>query len=234
MITTTKQEPIAEVGFMTIYDMNRPTRFQTVHMRESRNSKLVGVLFCHPKSPLAKAEIIEHLSHFHIRSGEAVDFFCVGYGAYWPAEHFADQTPVTKIDGIDWLFSDSAFSSAIDEFEKETDWKYSGETELLLVTARKVGNGSAILDYETAIVCNLEAMAQDKAFSSVRSFFSEIFRFAKTYTQNDPTWGLSDKKGIGVGKSALKDAVISVLPKPLRDAYQRGEHYAIRSLAKNL
>lgn len=227
-----RREPIAKIGFMTADDMNRPTRYQTVQVHETRNSKLVGIQFCHPKSSLAKAEIIGHLSHFHLRSGEAVDFFCVGYGAYWPAEHFADQTPVAKIDGVDWLFSDSAFSSAIDEFEKETNWKYSGETELLLVTARKEGNGSATLDYETAIVCNLEAMAQDKAFSSVRSFFSKIFHFAKSYTQNDPTWGLSDKKGIVVGKSALKDAILSVLPKSLSDAYQRGEHYTIRSLAK--
>ncbi|WP_434150143.1 hypothetical protein ACR2R6_01260 [Methylocaldum gracile subsp. desertum] len=232
-VTITKREPIVEIGFMTTFNVNRPARYQTVKIQETRNSKLVGILFCHPKSSLAKSEIIEHLPHFHVRSGEAVDFFCIGYGAYWPPEHFADQKPVVTIQGVDWLFSESAFSSVVDEFESETSWKYSGETELILLTARKQHNGMTILDYDTAIVCNLEAMSQAKAFSSVRSFFEAIFKFAKSNNQEELTWELSDQNGVRLGKLAIKDSVISVLPKSLGDAYQRGEHFAVRSIAKH-
>lgn len=227
-----KREPIHEYCFMTTFQTNQSIRYQTVRTKESRNSKLVGILFCHPKTPLAKAEIVDQLPHFHERSGGAIDFFCAGYGAYWPPQHYVDQQVVTSINGENWLFSEKAFSQVIDEFETETQWVHSGETELILVTAVKKNSGEAELDFHTAIVCNLEAMAQTKAFTSVRAFFTGIFRYAKTHSENDPTWGLSDSKGLSVGSSALLEAVLSLLPKVLRDAYRRGEHYAVRNIAK--
>jgi len=233
-VTVKKREPIIELGLMTTFQVNRPIRYQTVYTKETRDSKLVGILFCHPKTPLAKAEIVDQLAHFNERSGEAVDFFCAGYGAYWPPEHFADQKVIVRIDGVDWLFSEKAFSQVIDELEAETQWRYSGETELILVTARKRNSGGTELDFQGAIVCNIEAMAQTKAFTSARAFFTEIFRYAKTHSEEDPTWGLSDKKGLSIGLSALKEAVLSLLPKSLSDAYRQGEHYAVRSIAKDL
>jgi len=229
-----KREPVMEFGLMTAFEPNRPIRYQTVRVKETRNTKLVGILICHPKTPLAKAEIVDQLAHFHERSGEAVDFFCAGYGAYWPPEHFADQKIVVSIQGVDWLFSEKAFSQVIDELESETTWKHSGETELILLTACKTTLGQTELDFQSAIVCNLEAMLQAKALTSVRAFFTGVFRYAKTYSDSDPTWGLSDSSGVSIGKSALKDAILSLLPKPLSDAYQRGEHYVVRSIAKDL
>lgn len=229
-----KREPIPELGFMTTFQANRPIRYQTVRTQEMRDSKLVGILFCHPKTPLAKTEIVDQLAHFHERSGEAVDFFCPGYGAYWPPDHFTDQKVIASIDGVDWLFSEKAFSQVIDDLEAETKWKYSGETELILVTAHRRNSCDTELDFQNAIVCNLEVMSQVKAFTSVRAFFTGIFLYAKTHSENDPTWGLSDSKGLSIGKSALSEAVLSLLPKSLSDAYQRGEHYVVRSIAKDL
>lgn len=233
-IILNKREPVHTIGLITSFDINTPVRYQTVRVQETRDSKLVGILFCHPKTPIAKAEIVDQLAYFNERSGDAVDFFCAGYGAYWPPEHFADQKVVTTIQGVDWLFSEKAFSRVIDEMESETTWAHSGETELILLTARKMDTGTTELDFRNAIVCNLEAMAQAKAFTSVRAFFTGIFRYAKTHSDSDPTWGLSDTAGLKLGKDALKDAVLSLLPKSLNEAYQRGEHYVVRSIAKNL
>lgn len=226
-----KREPIHITKCMTALDINRPTKYQKVRVEENRNSKLIGILFSHPATALAQSEIINHLPHFHVRSGDAVDFFCVGYGAYWPPEHFVDQNPVANIQGVDWLFSDQAFSNVIDELESETRWKYSGETELLLVSAVKERSGRVILDYESAIVCNLEAMARDKAFTSVRAFFTALFRYAKDHSASNSAWGLSDDRGIAVGKSALKEAVLSLLPISLKESYKKAEHYVVRDIA---
>ncbi len=226
-----KNEPVEETTwFMTSLDMNKPTRYQKVRVRENRNTKLVGLLFAHPNAPISKNEIVNHLNHFHHRSGEAVDFFCVGYGAYWPKDQYPDQIKATCIDGVDWFYSDKAFSKVVDELESETKWTYSGETELLLITARKSSDGKTSLDYGTAVVCNLEAMLKDKAFSSVRSFFEGVFRFAKQNTASNEAWGLSDERGLLVGKSAIKEAVLSLLPKTLRDSYKQAEHYAVKNI----
>jgi hypothetical protein len=233
-VSVTKREPLIEFGWTTTFGANRPIRYQTVQVSEERNSKLIGILLCHPKTSLAKSEIVDQLAHFNERSGEALDLFCAGYGAYWPPEHHADQKAVTSIRGTEWYFSECAFSKVIDELESETKWKHSGETELILMTARKTSAGEAELDFQSALVCNLEAMLQAKAFTSVRAFFTDIFNYAKTTKQANPTWGFSDNRAINLGRSALKEAVLSLLPKSLSDAYARGEHYAVRSIARDV
>ena len=78
-VVFTKKEPELVMHHMTSLNMNSPTRYKTVRVEESRNSKLIGILFAHPNTPLAKSEIVDHLNQFHYRSGEAVDFFCVAH-----------------------------------------------------------------------------------------------------------------------------------------------------------
>lgn len=229
-IVGTKREPIHEIGFMTTFDSRRPTRYQNVRFEEKCDSKLAGILLAHPNAQTAQNEIVSHLSHFHLRSGEAVDFFCVGYGAYWPPSHYADQKVVASIDGTDWYFSEAAFSEVIDQLEKETRWSYSGETELILLSAHKGSDGKAELDFGSAIVCNLERMESDGAFSSIRSFFAQIFKFAKQKRASDPAWAFSDHAGVGVGKSAIKDGILGLLPSSLRQRYRQAEHYAVRDI----
>ncbi|EKE87643.1 hypothetical protein [Idiomarina xiamenensis] len=226
-----KKEPILTIGYMTFLDMNTPTRYQTVRVEESRNSKLVGILLAHPKSAISKSEIVSHLNYFHHRSGEAIDFFCVGYGSYWPENHYPDQDSTARIDGVDWFFSEKAFADVIHEIESESKWQYSGEAELLIISARRQKDGNTSMDYSSAIVCNLEAMQKDQAFTSVRSFFEDIFRFAKKSSCSDEAWGLSDQQGLRVGQSAIKDAVLSLLPKNLRDSYKKAEYFAVRNIA---
>ena len=234
-VTLVKKEPILEMQkmhFMSSFDTNQATKYRRVHVNEIRNSKLIGILLAHPNAPLPKKEIISMLPHFHMRSGEAIDFFCVGYGAYWPPEHYADQNIVTNIEGTDWLFSEQAYSDIIDELESSSKWKYSGETELLLISALKEAE-ELVLDFSTAIVCNLEVMSKDGAFSSVRAFFNDLFNYAKKQSTINPTWGLSDDRGLKVGKSALKDAILSLLPKNLKESYKKAEHYAVVNIEKN-
>ncbi|MEH6592659.1 MAG: hypothetical protein V7746_20500 [Halioglobus sp.] len=230
-IRVSRKEPISEMGYMTSQSMNRPTRYQLVHSSEKRQSKLVGILLCNPSSPLAESEILGHLPFFHVRSGDAVDFFCAGYGAFWPADHHADRRVVSRIGGEDWLFSNEAFLQVIEEIEGESKWEYGGETELLLIPAQKESSGEVSFDYNSAIVCNLEAMSKDGAFSSVRAFFDDIFRYAKSNEATGTAWGFSDKKGLEVASDFLKESLIAMLPKQIGSAYKKAAHYAIRKIA---
>ena len=230
-VTVTRREPVHEIGFMTPQMINRPLRYQTVRTTEEKISKLIGILLCHPESPLGKTEILGHLPFFHVRSGDAIDFFCAGYGAYWPPEHHTDQKVVARINDEDWLFSNDAFLQVIEELERESKWKYSGETELLLIPAIKAADDVISFRYESSLVCNLERMAKDGAFTSVRSFFDGIFRYAKTQSSNNSAWEFSDKKGVEVAGGVLKEFILSLLPEQLRNGYKKASHYAIKNLA---
>lgn len=190
-----------------------------------RNGKIVGILFCQPDSPLGKEEIVPSLNYFHHYSGKSIDFYCVGYGAYWPPGTPAEK--VITIDCTEWLFSSREFSTMVKDLEMKTSWKYSGETELILLDTNLSAPDK--LDFQSAIVCNLEEMRRDKAFSSVRSFFQNIFNNVEMSAN---VWGLSDQLGFKVGTNVLKDWILRSLPRPLSDLYRRGRRVAIRNIAK--
>lgn len=193
-----------------------------------KKHSLVAVLFCNPKTEFCKQEILESLSYLHHRSGKAINIFCCGYGAYWPEDKYPDLEPVTKIEGVDWLYSDKAFVSVVEEFEEKTNWGYSGENELLLLDVVP-SSEPKILNINNAIVCNLEQMKKDDAFSSVRSLFEKIIRYCAT-TEAADTWTFSDSQGLNIAKDLLKDTMIGFLPKNLQASYNKAENYVIRKI----
>ena len=88
--------------------------------RNHRNCTIVGILFCQPDSPLGREEIVPSLDYFHHYSGKNIDFYCVGYGAYWPPETPAKK--VGKIGYTEWLFSSQEFSTMVKDLEIKTSW----------------------------------------------------------------------------------------------------------------
>jgi len=195
--------------------------------KKIKRHNFIGVMFCNPNTTFCKNEILLHLNYFHHRSGKYINFFCCGYGAYWPEGRYKDQQVVASIDGTAWSYSNQAFVSVLCEFEKTTKWKYSGENELLLLDVSPSRDDK--LNINSAIVCNLEAMNRDKAFTSVRSFFEDIIRYSVT-GKNANGWQFSDRKGGEVAKNYLKETVLSLLPKTLQDTYKKAENYAIRQI----
>ena len=115
-----------------------------------------------------------------------------------------------------------------EEFEKQTKWHYSGENELLLIDVFPSVLKDQ-LNINNAIVCNLEKMHKDKAFSSVRKLFEDIIRYAST-DHAATAWSFSDGKGGEIAKSFLKDVLLSFLPKKLQESYTKAENYAIRKI----
>lgn len=211
-----------------------PTRYTTIVTEERTEqwSKLVGVLFCMPTSKPGKEEILPNLDYFHHRSALFVDFFCVGYSPVRSDTQTTGKSPsITTVDGTEWSFSASDFNESRARLEAESKWRYSGETDLLLVVARKPRDGNACLDYSCAIACNLEAMAKDSAITSVRGFFEKIFQFGEQYDGDDPVWKLSDKFGLAAGGSLLQESILTLLPEQVRKQYKATQYLAVSNVS---
>lgn len=193
-----------------------------------KKKSLVAILFCNPNSQFCKNEILESLSYFHHQSKEHINIFCCGYGAYWPKDKYPDLKKVTSIDGVDWSYSDNSFVAALEDFESKTKWRYSGENELLLLEVSPSSEPNE-LNINSTLVCNLEQMKKDGAFSSVRALFESIIRYSVNNDEGG-TWGFSDQKGCEVATSFLKDAILGLLPKPLQNSYRKAESYAVRQI----
>jgi hypothetical protein len=192
------------------------------------NVRMVGLLFAPAQARLAKDEIVPSLDYFHHRSGNHIDFFCAGYSRYGftPGEQ-----PVTR-DDPPWKFSTEAFDRFRRDIERRCRWRYSGEADLLLMNGRRgIDEDAASLDFGSTIVCDLDRMIRDHAIHSVRRFFEDVFRFAESVTDPDPTWGFSDEMGVRTAGSALKRVILSLLPEELGAAYRRAKHFAIRDVS---
>jgi len=196
-----------------------------------RRTRMVGIAFARPQSSLTKAEIIPQLNDWHYRSGDHIDFFFAGYTYPHPVVPGYMEVPIPGADP--WLYSAERFNAFRQAFEAKTTWQYDGGTELLLLNARfDVANGRGALDFGSMVCCQLDSMKSDQAFPSVERFFEAIFRFAESANDEDPTWGFSDKQGLGIAGSALKRVVLSLLPKGLEAEYKKAEHFAVKDVGR--
>ncbi|MCP3940965.1 MAG: hypothetical protein GY710_05725 [Desulfobacteraceae bacterium] len=189
---------------------------------------LVGVLFCNPNTQFCKDEILNSLNYFHKRSKHFIHIFCCGFGAYEKSTEFNDIQQVIDIDGTPWFYSDTALVNVVESVEAKISWTYSGENELLILDVTPCDDASEVT-ISNAIVCNLEQMKTDKAFTSVRSLIENLIRYAASDECAD-TWEFSDKQGLNAAKDSLKDGFLGLLPKPVSALYKNLEGYAVRKI----
>ena len=84
----------------------------------SRNNILedtIGILITRPELEVGK-DILSSLNYYHHASSKNVNFYLPGYGAYWHGT-YPDGRVVTKINGVDWSFSDSMFVQFVGELQ---------------------------------------------------------------------------------------------------------------------
>ncbi len=203
-------------------------RFQSSDGEPANQVRMVGIVFARPNSPLAKAEIIPQLNDWHFRSGQHIDFFFAGYT--YPHPIVSGYVPVAIPGREDWLYSSELFYKFQKQIERKSKIQYSGACDLLLTNARFDQTlDRAVLDFRSTIMCQLDSMKAEKAIPSVEQFFESIFRFAEASGGSDPTWGFSDAQGLRIAGSALKQAVLSLLPKSVGEEAAKAKHFVVSS-----
>jgi hypothetical protein len=212
-------------------------KFETAQTAAEGETKMLGILFARPQSPLAQLEIIPNLGYFHRRSGASVDFFCAGYGAYWEGMQgeFPDQFPVT-FDGVPrWLFSNEKFDEFRKAIEDRTTWRYQGGCELILANAFvESPSRQAVVDFSgSIIVVDLDHAKEIRAIQSIEQFFEKIFRFTADFQGSDPTWGFSDQMGVEIGRRGLVRFVLSMFPKNVAETAERAVPFVVRRIGKD-
>ena len=186
-------------------------------------SDTIGLLLTRPDLHTGK-DILKSLDYFHHLTGHSINFYLPGYGAYWSKQEYSDMTTVTQIDGVDWSFSYKAFVEFVEALEDFSKWKYSGESELLLIPYIY---GS--LDYSNVGMFHLDAMLNDGTISSVSSFMTAMSRSAK---RNIQLKSIVAKGAARVVTKAVVEEIIDSLPKHIAKPIKRGKHYICRNFSK--
>jgi hypothetical protein len=191
-----------------------------------KRTPIIGILFAPPYTKVARDGIVPRLGYLNARTAEYIHFFCAGYGGYGFAD---DAEPIGEVryeDGvmIPWGFSQHKFAEFVNDMEAYTSWKYSGETDLILVGPDP--------DFSDPILYDIEAMMKDGAIDSPARLFEAVISFARSRGPEASTYKLSDKQGVSVFGDAVAESIIGLLPKPFQKLWKRGVHYRVRNLAR--
>lgn len=199
--------------------------YQTMLEEINRNAReegglndSIGILITRPELPTGK-DILKSLEYYHFRTGKSVNFYLPGYGAYWNND-YPDSKIVTTIDNVNWSFSNQMFVLFIEDLEKYSKWKYSGESELLLVDLKE-----GILSYENMMQFYLDKMIRDGVIYSVYEFFEDLFRICK-----DSMNQISNALGMNKAKQVSIDALLDKLPLGLGNVFIQEKYFCVRNM----
>ena len=190
----------------------------------SRNNILedtIGILITRPELEVGK-DILSSLNYYHHASGKNVNFYLPGYGAYWHGT-YPDGRVVTKINGVDWSFSDSMFVQFVGELQAHSSWRYSGESELLMLEYK---NG--VLRFEKVMRFYLENMLRDNLIHSTSSFFQQLLTACG---QDKSPGGLSDRLAQAGAIQVTKNALMDRLPNEIKGLLLRGKYLCVQDFS---
>lgn len=182
----------------------------------------IGILITRPDLDTGK-NILNSLGYFHFRTGKMINFYLPGYGAYWK-NSYPDGKVVTTIENVKWSFSNKMFARFISDLEEFSKWKYSGESELLLVDLK---NG--ILSYENIMQFYLDNMIRDNVIFSVHQFFEQLFRICR---DKESMTQISTVLAFDKAKQISKEKVLDKLPLGMGQVFTQEKYFCVRNMEK--
>lgn len=179
-------------------------------------------------SKAGREEVVPRIGYLDGRSDCNIHFYCAGYGGYWHRDLVPDMEEIgdVKYDSgtmIPWAFSQRLFSDFVDSLEAKTKWRYSGDTELILLDPN--------VDLTNALVLDVAAMVEDNAIRSSAQLFEAIIQYCRKAGGQPSAYDFSDRQGLREGGKAALDSLLGFLPKPARGVWERGRHYAVKNIA---
>ncbi len=154
---------------------------------------------------------------------------------YWDldSDHFLDMVFLGWEDGLDGSppsFDAKDFLAAKNSIEKQSKWKYSGESDILMLNYVYDGTDVA-LDFSETITLRVEEMLRNKTVSSLDKLIHDLIEAAKS-TPNATVWKISDKIGIQLGRKALWDTITSTFFGKLNKVYKSFRPFAVCNLSQ--
>jgi len=195
-------------------------------LKHIRNNELIedtiGILIARPDLHTGNS-ILKSLNYFHHLTGNNINFYLPGYGAYWSGDRYPDMNNVARINGVDWSFSYKSFVDFIAALEEVSRWKYLGESELLLIPYH-----AEMLDFSEVAVFHLDAMMNDGTISSVSSFITGLSRCVK---RDNSITSITTSGAVKCVSKTVIYEMMDKLPTYISKSLSRGKHYLCRDFS---
>lgn len=163
----------------------------------------VVLIFGHPDSE-AIEQFRKRMKYYHHRSADFVELFAIGY--YDPDQD--DPNLIPMLDEIE-------FSKSVEALEELTNWKYSGQTDVIfLYYIRDETDSSSIrseFDFSNAMSLTIEKAVETKLISSASDLLERIVRITRSESELDFVRALSADLTSGGMKFGFLSWLASVL-----------------------
>lgn len=201
------------------------------HSPDSKK-RMVGLLFLKPNSKLVAAEILASGEYFHVRTGKEIDFFLPGYGPKdWQND---DKVFDLDIGETGFVLRMADFVKCIKYLQKNSTWKYSGETDLLLLDVIvKNGTLSPAFDTENVICCNLDSLIENGAITSIHGFLEIIVQYIESGKHDAPTRTFSDLMGLKKGQDGFINYLSKAIPGDIAQEIKNTVSFRTKSIQAN-
>lgn len=130
----------------------------------------ICLVLARPTSDLLKLRILPDLDYLHARSGNDLDLFVVGY---------ADLTSTVPVEELHNHFRLHTFMSALGSLQSVLRWRYGGEAEAIIATARMNRRGKVEVCSRTIITVQLERAIRERAIASIPAFWETLVASSK-------------------------------------------------------
>lgn len=141
------------------------------------NQEIVVLLFVKPTSQDA-VDIIREFEYIHYNSSKYCSIYAVGYSNDFQKQSDTHYRKICEILNGDWYFSSKAFVEFKDNLEKRIKWKYSGETEIL-VLQNNPGKHDP-LNFTNYIAIDVNKGLKEGYIDSFQRFMESLVRSAKS------------------------------------------------------
>ena len=141
------------------------------------NQEIVVLLFVKPTSQDA-VDIIQEFEYIHYNSSKYCSIYAVGYSNDFQKQSDTHYRKICEILNSDWYFSSKAFVEFKDNLEKRIKWKYSGETEIL-VLQNNPGKHDP-LNFTNYIAIDVNKGLKEGYIDSFQRFMESLVRSAKS------------------------------------------------------
>lgn len=171
--------------------------------RENGDKQIVILLFVRPSAPGAK-EILDEFDYIHYNSEKYCSIYAVGYSNDFAKEKDVSYKRATSIAGSEWYFSNAEFVKFKNNLEQRIKWRYSGETELIVLQSNP--EGQQILNFQNYVSIDVNYGIKNGYIDSFQRFMEALVRSSK--------YEVTAKEAIKKTKNfrySLKDIVVRTL-----------------------
>lgn len=149
----------------------------TAQEKQIENKEIVVFLFVKPTNQAA-LDIIREFEYIYFNSDKYCSVYAIGYSNDFEKASDSRYSKIGRVDGSDWYFSTKAFVEFKNNLENRIKWKYSGETEIL-VLQNNPGYRDP-LNFRNYVAIDVNRGIKEGYMDSFQRFMESLIRSARS------------------------------------------------------